>query len=149
SRMVPATFRPRLRAVETIVVPDKRHGRVLVLRDTQGITDAHAVLPPQLAVILARFDGTQTCTEIAKDVASEFGAQVSEDIVRDLATQLDQGLFLESDTFARALERVKDEFAKAKVRPASHAGGAYPGVEKELAEYIDQKCLARAKKASP
>src|SRR5581483_8107845 len=35
--MVPASFRPRLRAVETIVVPDRKHGKVLVLRDTQGI----------------------------------------------------------------------------------------------------------------
>ena len=34
------TNRPALRPVETIVVPDAEHGRLLVLRDTQGIAGA-------------------------------------------------------------------------------------------------------------
>ena len=141
--MVPASFRPRLRAVETIVVPDRRHGKVLVLRDTQGIATGHAMLSPPLVPIIARFDGTRTCTEIAHDVKADIG-DVPVDIVRDLATQLDEGLFLDSSTFDKALERIKREFDEGSVRPASHAGAAYPSAPDELAEYIDSKCIARA-----
>ena len=47
-------------------MPDPRHGRVLVLRDTQGVTDAQAVLPPVLAPLLMRFNGRLTCDEIAR-----------------------------------------------------------------------------------
>lgn len=141
--MVPASFRPRLRAVETIVVPDRRHGKVLVLRDTQGIATGHAMLPPPLVAIVAQFDGTRTCTEIARAVKADLG-EVPVDVVRDLATQLDEGLFLDSPTFDKALERVKRDFDEGSVRPASHAGGAYPGSAHELAEYIDSKCFARA-----
>lgn len=148
--MVPASFRPRLRAVETILVPDPRHGKVLVLRDTQGIATGHAMLPPPLVPIIARFDGTRTCTQIARDVKGELG-EVPVDLVRDLATQLDEGLFLDGATFERALDVVKKDFDDGALRPASHAGGAYPGEAKELAEYIDTKCIAKAlhTKASP
>ncbi|HEX4515896.1 MAG TPA: AmmeMemoRadiSam system protein B, partial [Polyangiaceae bacterium] len=65
--------RPRLRPVETIVVPDPRHGKVLVLRDTQGIAPGHAVIPPTLIPIVARFTGRMTCAQIAKEVAREIG----------------------------------------------------------------------------
>jgi AmmeMemoRadiSam system protein B len=146
--MVPASFRPRLRAVETIVVPDRRHGKVLVLRDTQGIAQGHAMLPPPLVPIVARFDGSRTCEQIARDVAPDLG-EVPVDIVCQLATQLDEGLFLESATFEKALDKVKLDFDAGSVRAASHAGGAYPGSPDELAEYIDSRCIARANGSSP
>ena len=141
--MVPASFRPRLRAVETIVVPDRKHGKVLVLRDTQGIAQGHAVIPPPLVPIVARFDGTRTCTDVAREVAKELG-EVPVDIVRQLATQLDEGLFLEGATFDKALDAVKKDFDAGTVRAASHAGGAYPGTPEELASYIDGKCIRKA-----
>src|SRR5688500_17867131 len=43
---------PRLRSVETLVVPDPRHGRVLVLRDTHGIASGHACIPPALVPVV-------------------------------------------------------------------------------------------------
>jgi MEMO1 family protein len=138
--------RPRLRPVETIVVPDPRHGKVLVLRDTQGVARGHAVLPPPLIPIVARFTGRLTCAQIAKEASREIGEEVPTELVEKLAQQLDEGLFLEGDTFERALDGVRREFASPDARPASHAGGAYPGERVELAEYIDQKCLDAAGK---
>jgi len=137
--------RPRLRAVETIVVPDARHGKVLVLRDTQGIAAGHAVLPPALIPIVARFTGRLTCTQIAREVAHELGGEVETAVVEDIAMQLDAGLFLEGETFARALDRVRSDFAQLPSRPASHAGGAYPGERVELTEYIDHACIRASK----
>jgi len=130
-----------LRPVETIVVPDARHGKVLVLRDTQGIAEGHAVLPPALIPIVARFTGRMTYLQIAREVTRELGAEVDASMVEQVAKQLDEGLFLEGETFARALERVRSDFAELASRPTSHAGGAYPGEKVKLTEYIDRACI--------
>jgi AmmeMemoRadiSam system protein B len=139
-------LRPRLRPVETIVVPDPRHGKVLVLRDTQGIAQGHAVIPPTLIPIVARFTGRLSCAQIAKEVSREIGADVPLSVVETVAEQLDQGLFLEGETFERALGGVRKEFHALAARPASHAGGAYPDERVELAQYIDQKCVRASAK---
>lgn len=139
-----ARSRPALRPVETIVVPNKQHGRVLVLRDTQGVTAAHAVIPPVLVPVVARFTGQATCEQIARDASAEIGAEVPVDVVVHLADELDKGLFLEGPTFRAARARVEREFADAPVRPATHAGGAYHGQRGALEKYIEEACIAKA-----
>src|ERR1700722_7771210 len=136
--------RPVLRPVESIVVPDKEHGRVLVLRDTQGITDAHAVIPPVLASVVARFTGRLTCQEIAAEASEEVGSSVPVDVVVRLADELAVGLFLEGPLFRAARARVEREFAEARTRAATHAGGAYHGEASALERYIEESCLAKA-----
>jgi hypothetical protein len=136
--------RPALRPVESLVVPDKQHGQVLVLRDTQGVTEGHAVIPPVLVPVVARFTGRRTCAEIASEASGEIGAEVPVDVVVHLAQELERGLFLEGSAFREARARVEQEFAEAAVRPATHAGGAYHGDRLELQRYIEEACLARA-----
>src|SRR5260370_485057 len=100
--MVDLSSRPSLRHIETIVVPHPRHGKVLLLRDTQGVTDAHAAVPPPLVPIVTRFDGALTCEEIAREASRDLGTLVPADRVVDLARQLDEALFLEGATFKAA-----------------------------------------------
>jgi AmmeMemoRadiSam system protein B len=136
--------RPALRSVETIVVPDPEHGRVIVLRDTQGVSEGHAVLPPQLLPIVGRFTGRLTCEQIAAEASAQLGAEVPVEVVVRLAEQLDRGLFLEGATFQAARAAVERQFAEATVRPATHAGGAYHDDRAKLRGYIEESCLARA-----
>jgi AmmeMemoRadiSam system protein B len=136
--------RPVLRPVESIVVPDREHGRVLVLRDTQGVTDAHAVIPPALASIVVRFHGRLTCEEIALEASAEVGSTLPVAVVVRLAEELERGLFLEGPVFRAARAQVEREFAEARTRPATHAGGAYHGERPALERYIDEACLAKA-----
>ncbi len=143
-----ARSRPALRRVESVVVPDERHGRVLVLRDTQGVTAAQAVLPPAIVPIVARFTGQRTCEQIARDVADELGAEVPVEVVVRLAGELEQGLFLEGPAVQAAQARIRREFAEAPVRPASHAGGAYHGEARSLRRYIDDACIGRANESA-
>src|SRR5580658_6100971 len=139
-----ARSRPALRAVESIVVPDREHGKVLVLRDTQGVTEAQAAIPPVLVPVVARFTGKLTCEEVAREASVELGAQVPVEVVVHLANQLERGLFLEGPTFREARVRVEREFVEAAVRPATHAGAAYHREQRALERYIEQSCLARA-----
>lgn len=143
-RVASSHWKPCLRPVETIVVPDEKHGRVLVLRDTQGVATGHAVLPPPLVPIVARMTGAFTCAEIARAASAELGREVPVDAVVALAEALDRGLFLEGDTFERALSALREDFARALVRPASHAGGAYHDDPDALRRYIAEACLAKA-----
>jgi AmmeMemoRadiSam system protein B len=139
-----ATSRPSLRPVESIVVSDKQHGRVLLLRDTQGVSEAHAVIPPALVPIVARFTGRMTCEQVAGEVSREFGVELPVDVVVRLAEELERRLLLDGRAFREAFARVEGEFARATVRPAAHAGGAYHGDRRSLERYIDEGCLARA-----
>jgi AmmeMemoRadiSam system protein B len=139
-----ASSRPALRAVESIVVPDKQHGKVVVLRDTQGVTDAQAVIPPVLLPVVSRFTGKLTCADIAREASAEIGAEVPVDVVVRLADELDKGLFLEGRTFRQARQRIEKEFAESTVRPASHAGGAYHGDRAALERYIERSCIRKA-----
>ena len=137
--------KPRLRAVESIVVPDPRHGKILVLRDTQGIAKGHVAIPPAIVPIVARFDGTHTLDDLARELSAPI------EIVTQLADDLDRALMLVGPTFDAALEAANAEFERLALRPASHAGGAYPGEPEKLADYMNDDCLAHGKSdgASP
>jgi hypothetical protein len=138
---------PALRPVESIVVPDREHGKVLVLRDTQGVTDANAVIPPMLVPVVSRFTGRRTCEEIAREASRELGAELGVEVVVRLAAELERGLFLDGAVFRQARARVERDFAEASVRPATHAGGAYHREAAKLRRYIDQSCLEAASQA--
>ena len=141
--MATASSRPRLRSIETIIVPDRKLGRALLLRDTQGVTDKHAVLPVELVPIVARFTGSYTCEEIARQVATETGESVPVELVVEIASELEESLFVLGAPYTRARALVEKAFADASVRPASHAGGAYHSEPKKLADYIQRECFAK------
>jgi len=115
-----------------------------MLRDTQGVATTHVAIPMELVPIVARFDGGSTCADIARAASRELGEEVPVDLVVKLATELENGLFVEGAPYRRARARIEAEFAEADVRPASHAGGAYHGDAKDLATYIEEECFAPA-----
>ncbi|MBX3187458.1 MAG: AmmeMemoRadiSam system protein B [Labilithrix sp.] len=141
--MATAASRPRLRPVETIVVPDRRRGRVLMLRDSQGVATKHAALPMDLVPIVARFTGAHTCVEIAAQLSAEAGEAVPVELVVRLASELEEGLFLEGTVYKAARAKVEHDFAGADVRPASHAGGAYHDDAAQLTAYIQNECFGK------
>jgi AmmeMemoRadiSam system protein B len=143
------TSRPRLRPVETIVVHDRRLGRALMLRDSQGVTSSHAVLPMETVPIVSRFTGAATCEEIARDVEVETGMRVPVEVVVRLASELEQALFVDGAPYRRERARIEREFAGAPVREASHAGGAYHDDPRDLARYIDVECLGAGASIEP
>jgi AmmeMemoRadiSam system protein B len=143
------TSRPRLRPIETIVVPDRNLGRALMLRDTQGVTSHHVVLPMELVPIVARFTGAHTCQEIARLAARETGDNVSVELVVRLASELEDALFIDAAPYRRERARIEREFADASVRPASHAGGAYHGQPEQLTQYIEGECFGKTSQVAP
>jgi hypothetical protein len=142
--MATVASHPRLRAVESIFVHDRARGRVLMLRDTEGIAPGAVVIPAHLAAVVARFDGRRTPAQIAADAAKATGRPVPVALVEQLAAELDAAVMLDTPRFRARRREVVRAFAEAAVRPASHAGGAYHADPAELARYIEDECLARA-----
>ncbi len=132
---------PKLRPVESIVVPDSRYGSVLVLRDPQGIAPDVVQIPPALVPIVARFDGTRDVHEIAEEIARELGTDFPHEVVVQVERALEQAGFLESKTFERKLREAQRAFDAAAVRASAHAGGGYPGSAAELRSYIEERCV--------
>ena len=66
-----------------------------MLRDTQGVADGHALLPMELVPIVARFTGSNTCEDIARQVSRESGTTVPVELVVKVATELEEALFTE------------------------------------------------------
>lgn len=135
----------KLRPVETIFVPHPTLGKVLVLRDTEGLTSAQATIPAPLVSIIARFDGTRTAAQIAREVSAALGENVADELVEQIAAQLDDGYFLESPRADARRTEVTREFRQAALRPASHAGGAYPGEKDELCDFLSRTCFDGAR----
>lgn len=124
-------------------MPDPRFGRMLVLRDPQGIADGALQVPPPLVSIVARFDGTQSTQAIAR------AEEVDEHEVRQLVELFDAHGFLESPAFEARLREAQRAFDALSVRPAALAGAAYPGTAKELRTYIQEKCTLQVSAGAP
>ncbi len=135
---------PKLRPVECIYVPQRDGGRALMLRDTEGIAPDPVVVPTALAPILARFDGARSIATIVAEVARATGRSVDEGVVAALAAELDVAGMLDSPTFRARRRAVIEAFVASEVRPAHHAGSAYPGEAFALRRYIEDECLAQA-----
>ncbi|MEP7120727.1 MAG: AmmeMemoRadiSam system protein B [Byssovorax sp.] len=135
---------PKLRAVECVHVPDHGGGRALMLRDAEGIAPNPVVFSTELAPILARFDGRRSVATIAAEATLATGRTVEASLVADLAAELDAAWMLDSEAFRARRGAVIAAFLAAEVRPAQHAGGAYPGEATALRRYIEDECLAHA-----
>jgi AmmeMemoRadiSam system protein B len=135
---------PRLRSVETLVVPDERFGQAIMLRDGEGVTPKIATIPAPLVPIVARFTGAYTVDEIAAAVEAETGQAVPVEAVQKLADELDDALFLESPRYKAERRRVEQEFLSAELRKATHAGGAYHADPAKLAGYLERDCIGQA-----
>src|SRR5258706_10896443 len=138
--------RPRLRAVEMIVVPDERFGQAVMLRDSEGVTPKVATIPAPLIPIVARFTGAFTVDEIAAAAAREAGLAIPVEVVQKLADELDDALFLESPRYEVERSRVEQEFLRAGMRKATHAGGAYHADPVKLSSYLESDCIKQAGK---
>ncbi|MEO7331799.1 MAG: AmmeMemoRadiSam system protein B [Minicystis sp.] len=137
-------FRPKLRSLEQVLVPEHAGRLSLTLRDTEGIAPRAVMIPAELATVIPRFNGARTVEQIAADASLALGRPITASLVADLARELDEAFLLETPRFHARKREVMDDFRRAVLRPAIHAGGAYHADAGDLARYIDEECLAQA-----
>lgn len=134
---------PRLRAVESIVIPGDDGKPVLCLRDPQGIAEGPALVPLPLVPVVARFTGARSLEQIRESLARDEGLAISLGTIEAAAEALSASLYLEGPTFESAKAEVERRFRDAPTRPAAHAGSAYPGTRDELLRFVAEECTAK------
>lgn len=128
--------KPKLRGVEA--VPAEIEGeRVVYLRDPTGLTRKTLALPARGFFIAALCDGKHDIRDIQTEYMRRFGDLIFTEKIDDLLRQLDENLFLEGERFEAHREAMAEKFAAATVRPASHAGAAYPNEPPALRQILN------------
>ncbi|MGI9148053.1 MAG: PqqD family protein, partial [Chloroflexota bacterium] len=139
----PASFplaeRPRLRAVEIIPAQD-RGRRSLWLRDPADPKLSPVMLSESASDVLALLDGQRTLQDISNALLLR-GGTISNGQLRSFLTQLDEAGFLEGARAEYRLEQRRTKFLAQPLRPAIHAGGAYPNTPADLTHFLDAAYL--------
>lgn len=110
---------------------------MVALRDPAGFTSSVLVLPIPLLDMVSLFDGERSIGEIQEVLTRRRGRLVMSDEIIEVADALDEGGFLDSARFADRRREMEREFREAPLRPATHAGGAYPGDPEALRTQMD------------
>lgn len=108
-----------------------------LLQDPQGLAPKPLVLPMWAYALAAMFDGCRNALTISEDFADKFGHVIPPEQILDLQRQLDEALFLFSETLERTLKRQMQSYLGDPNRRAAHAGTSYPAEAQALTSTLE------------
>lgn len=131
------TRQPSLRPVEAF--PVEQDGETMIAVSDPMCYAEHAILvPPHTFYLLTLMDGTRTADDIQSAFAEQFdGVLLPMSQIHELIRGLDSGCFLDTAEARARIVQVNRAFRDAEVRPAWHAGQAYPGAADDIREQLD------------
>ncbi len=128
--------KPRIRPVEAF--PIEQSGQTYIcLRDPSGYAPDPILLGMGAYFIIILFDGLNDRRAIQLAFSKRFGELLPDDKLDDLVAALDNAYFLDSPRFRERVREVRDEFARAPERAASHAGLCYASEPAALCREIE------------
>ena len=133
---------PKIRLLQPRLV-EWQGRRMIYFEDELGIAKEGALMPQQLAPLLALCDGTRDVAGLRSGLLMRTGASLPEDVIRDVIRQLDEALLLENGAFRQAAADFMRGYRRAKHREPAHAGAVYPRSAAQLRALLDGYC-ARA-----
>lgn len=117
--------KPKVRLIEAIPAR-KGNEQLFILRDPEGFSERTIALSERGMFIAALFDGTRTVRDVQAAYVRRFGDIVAAADIENIAEELDNAMFLESERFRNAIEAEIRNYMESPIRPARHAGTAYP-----------------------
>jgi MEMO1 family protein len=127
---------PVLRPVEVDVLPVREgEPRLVVMRDPSDRELPPVVLSDGALEVLSLLDGERTIEAVAATLQLR-GATVPASKIRGFLEELDQAGYLEGARARHRLAERRARFRALGVRPAVHAGGAYPDGLDELPRFL-------------
>lgn len=127
---------PRLRPLEMIPVRDQERD-YLVISDPMGVVPAPIALRLEVLELLQLLDGSLSLNELGALVARESKDIRAARFVRDLVSQLDHLLLLDSPRFQQALDEVRQAYHGLEIRPAALEGVSYPADPAAARAFLD------------
>ncbi|MGD0093010.1 MAG: AmmeMemoRadiSam system protein B [Planctomycetota bacterium] len=111
---------------------DDEDKTVVVLADPEGLAPQPAMLSPAAFALASLFNGERSARQAAEELGAQVGQPVSPQNVLELQRKLDEALFLYSEHFGKTVRRMLRTYLDKSVRPAVHAGTAYPAAPEQL-----------------
>jgi AmmeMemoRadiSam system protein B len=132
---------PKIRpGIEAIPTTHERRD-ILVLHDRTGISKDLAV-DPDSAEILVLLDGNHSLRDIQVALMRKHGlGLISIDDIRGLVHKLDEHHLLDNERYRDHLKDLAKRFRDLLLRPAAHAGHAYPDDPEVLREQLESYFL--------
>ncbi len=128
---------PRVRNVEVIPI-DQGGERAFYIRDPLEIATQPLLLGPAGMFVLSQLDGRRTISEILESLRKALpSGEVGVGEIRHVLGRLSEGCYLDDPVAAARFSGVREDFERADVRRAWHAGTAYPSDPGELAGMLD------------
>ncbi len=109
----------------------------LLMRDPFQFTAHTIIVPPLLARALQFFDGDHTELDLKAYLARATGELDVSELSKHFVDAMEQGGFLESETFFRLRDEKRRAFAEAPVKEPAHAGSAYDDEPDALRKQLD------------
>jgi len=131
------SFCPKLRYLEIFPI-DHQGQKKIVLRDPRGYAPGLFMLPAELALALSLMDGTHNMRELQVSLSRAWGRLVLQEELEQLVASLDTNLLLDSPHFQQEKKRLEEDFLHTSVRPATHAGQAYPKAPEEARIFAEE-----------
>ena len=116
---------PRLRADIEVLLPEAADESFLLVRDPQQCAVDVMQFGLGTLPILQLLDGQHTLDDIRAEFVREGAGFVDAEQLSLFVSVLDRSLLLDSERFRAEMAR-REQFLAAPVRPAAHAGAAYP-----------------------
>jgi MEMO1 family protein len=123
---------PEARWLEVHSVPEKN---MLALTDPEGLFEEVMLVPPVLYFIIEQLDGSRAVPELLLHF-TEQGLDLTEEELTLILDQLEEKLCLESPRVNEARRATRMAYEQREVRPAAHAGGAYPEQPEALTPFL-------------
>ena len=128
--------KPRIRFIEA--VPYEKDGqRLVILRDSEGISQEALAVSGHVAFMVSLMDGTNTLRDIQAGFMRASGEMVSMEQIEDLVAVLDQNLFLYNDRYMAHMKALYDDYDRLQVRPAYCAGKSYAAGRMDLLSFLE------------
>ena len=109
----------------------------LLIRDCLHFSDTSLLIPGYLLRFLPYFDGCHTRGQLVEAITRATNRETALGLAAHLCETLDAAGFLECESYWNRRDAVIEEFRRAPVRRAAHAGSAYPNTEEEIRAYFD------------
>jgi MEMO1 family protein len=123
---------PEARWLEVHSVPEKN---MLALTDPEGLFEGAMLVPPVLYFIIEQLDGSRTMPELLQHFIGQ-GLDLTDEELLLILDQLEEKLCLEGSRVNEARRATRVTYEQKEVRPAAHAGGAYPEQPEELTPFL-------------
>lgn len=128
---------PPVRFVDAVQI-EHQGQPLIVIRDIENlINDTLAVSLP-FFLVMSLLDGQRDTSQIQQILSQATGGQlIDADDIDRIVQELDQFYLLENDRTAARRKELREEFAHLTVRPAVHAGMAYPAEPEACAKMFE------------